>query len=255
MKKIFFLSTLVLALLSLAGCFETTDEITLKSDGSGTIQMTNDMSMLISMAKTMGGEEAMKEAGEKPTDTTISLSKLADSIATLTPEEKELIRNGSLSLKIDMKDEKMITRLDIPFANIGQIEKVKSASSKVSQYFIGKNMGEAGPEGMGMSDKMPASDPLDEYFTTTYSKNGIEKKLNKEKYATLDSNIAMKSIKDMADNGMPLSNSIIINLPRPAKTVEGKNVKLSEDKRKVTISSTSEEFFDTPASLEFKIVF
>jgi hypothetical protein len=116
-------------------------------------------------------------------------------------------------------------------------------------------MAEGGAAGMDMTEKMPSSDPLDEYFTTTYTKNGIEKKLNKEKYAALDSNVAIKGIKDMADNGMPLSNSIIFNLPRPVKNFEGKNVKVSEDKKKITISSTSEEFFDTPASLEFKIEF
>jgi hypothetical protein len=234
MKKTILLLSVSCAFL-LAGCFELTDEVTLKADGSGTMSSTNDMSALIALAKGMGGAEAMDKAGDKATDTTVSLEKIADSVSALTPEERELVRKGTLSMKISLKDEKMITRLDIPFSKAQQIEKIKAISSKVSDYFIGKNMGDGMPPGMG--DKMPSSDPLGDYFTTSYSKGVIEKKLNKEK----------------SDNGMPVSNTIIINLPSPAKSATGKGITLSEDKKKVTIKSTSEDFFDNASALEFKI--
>lgn len=53
---------------------------------------------------------------------------------------------------------------------------------------------------------------------------------------------------------MGIGNStLIINLPKPAKKTEGKNVKLSDDKKKVTITSSAEDFFDDAAGLEFKI--
>ncbi|MEI9809182.1 MAG: hypothetical protein WDO16_15710 [Bacteroidota bacterium] len=251
MKKLALLVSSIVCIFLLAGCFEITDEVTLKEDGSGVISSTNDMSMLISMAKGMGGAEAMDKAGDKATDTTVSLLKLADSISTLTPEEKELVKKGTLSLNISMKDEKMITRLEIPFAKTEQVEKIKAISSKISTYFLGKNMGEGLPAGLG--DKMPSSDPVNDYFTTSYTANVIEKKLNKEKYAGVDSDEIMKGIKEMSENGMPVSNTVVINLPRPAKSATGKGVTLSEDKKKVTIKSTSEDFFDNAAALEFKI--
>jgi hypothetical protein len=250
MKKTTLLFSIACAFL-LAGCFELTDEVTLKADGSGTVSSTNDMSTLITLAKSMGGAEAMDKAGDKSTDTTVFLGKLADSISALTSEEKDLIRKGTLSMNISLKDEKMVTRIDIPFSKVEQIEKIKSISSKISNYFIGKNMGEGMPPGMG--DKMPSSDPLGDYFTTSYTAGVIEKKLNKEKYAAVESDEMMKGIKEMSENGMPISSTIIINLPKPAKSATGKGVTLSEDKKKVTIKNSSEDFFDNAPAMEFKI--
>jgi uncharacterized protein YceK len=250
MKKTILLLSFACTIL-LTGCFELTDEITLKSDGSGTVASTNDMSMLISLAKNMGGADAMSKAGDKATDTTISLEKIADSVSALTPDEKDLVRKGTLHMNISLKDEKMVTRLDIPFSKVQQIEKIKAISSKISNYFMGKNMGEGMPPGMG--DKLPSSDPLGDYFTTSYSAGVIEKKLNKEKYAGVESDEIMKGIKEMSENGMPISSTIIINLPKPAKSATGKGVTLSEDKKKVTIKSSSEDFFDNAANMEFKI--
>ncbi|HEY6503483.1 MAG TPA: hypothetical protein VIZ28_05855 [Chitinophagaceae bacterium] len=247
MKKL--LLSFIACAFFLTGCFEITDEITLKENGSGVLTSTNDMSMLISMLKGMGGADAAGD--DRPTDTTVSLLKVVDSISTLTPEEKELAKKGKLDIIMNLTDEKMITRLEIPFSKTEQIEKIKSLSSKISNYFIGKNIGEGMPPGMG--DKMPSSDPINDYFITTYSKGIIEKKLNKEKYAGLENDEAMTGIKEMSDNGMPVSSTIIINLPRPAKSVTGKGATLSEDKRKVTIKNSSEDFFDDASSLEFKI--
>ena len=249
MKKLPILFSMACTIL-LAGCFETTEEITLKENGSGIVTNTTDMSMLLSMVKGMGGD-ALKDAGDKATDTTLSLAKIADSIPSLTDDERKILKSGKLGLTVNMKDEKLITKLELPFSKTDQLEKIKPLSSKVTEYFLGKNLAPEMPPGMG--DKLPSSDPLSEYFTTTYSAGVIEKKLNKEKYATVNDNEGMKGLKEMSENGMPVSNTIIINLPRAAKKTEGKNIRLSEDKKKVTISGTSEDFFDNAASLEFRI--
>ncbi len=63
----------------------------------------------------------------------------------------------------------------------------------------------------------------------------------------------MQSLKEMAGQGMPMNTTLIYNLPKPAKKAEGKNVKLSEDKKKVTITSSVDDFFDDVTKLEFKI--
>ena len=53
--------------------------------------------------------------------------------------------------------------------------------------------------------------------------------------------------------GLSMKANYVINLPRPAKTVEGKGIKLSEDKKTITISSDLDDFFDDPSKLEYKI--
>ena len=57
----------------------------------------------------------------------------------------------------------------------------------------------------------------------------------------------------MSGMGSPITVNYVINLPRPAKKVEGKAAKLSEDKQKVTVSVTSDDFFDDPSKFEYRI--
>jgi len=60
MKKIVF-SLITSVTLLLTSCLETTQEITLNEDGSGTISNTNDMSALIGIAKQMGEGKICRE--------------------------------------------------------------------------------------------------------------------------------------------------------------------------------------------------
>ena len=94
---------------------------------------------------------------------------------------------------------------------------------------------------------------FDNFFDDTISKKLISRTLNKTKYATAADDEFMKSLQQMSGMGSPITVNYIINLPRPAKKVEGKAVKLSDDKKKVTVSVTSDDFFDDPSKFEYRI--
>jgi hypothetical protein len=102
-------------------------------------------------------------------------------------------------------------------------------------------------------EDMPTPTSIEDYFTTSFSKGLLLKKLNKEKYAGADKDEYLKGMKESAGMGMPMTTTYIINLPRPAKKVEGKNVKLSDDKKKVTVATDIDDFFDDPSKFEFRI--
>lgn len=235
--------------LVLLSC-ETTKEISINQDGSGKMVTTTDMSSLIGIAK-MSGKDMEKE--DKSIDTTISLDKMVDSIQDLTAEEKALVKQGMLGLNVNMKDEKLITRLEFPFATTTQISKLDAVSAKVMQQAMQKQAMEGGEGAPPIpEDEMPKG-TMDDYFTTTYEKGLIEKKHIPEKYATVGDDKAMQALKEMAGQGMPMNTTLIYNLPKPAKKAEGKNVKLSEDKKKVTITNSVDDFFEDITKLEFKI--
>jgi hypothetical protein len=103
------------------------------------------------------------------------------------------------------------------------------------------------------ADAMPESSSFDDYFTLEFSKGELKKKLNKEKYAGVDKDEFLNGMKQAGAMGIPVISTYIINLPRPAQKAEGKNVKLSEDKKKVTVLTSMDDFFDNPEALEFKI--
>jgi hypothetical protein len=252
MKKLFGLLFIGSA-LAMTGC-ETTREISFNEDGSGAMVTTTDMSGLIAIAKMSGqGKEMDKE--DKAIDTTINLDKMVDSIPDLSVEEKELAKKGKLVLNLNMGEEKLVTKLHFPFTNAGEITKLDQLSAKVMQQTMKKQMDGGGDSATASpipADEMPKGS-MDEYFITTYAKGVIEKKHIAEKYKDVENDKGMQAMKEMAGEGMPMNTTLIFNLPRPAKKAEGKNVKLSEDKKKVTILSSVDDFFDDVTKLEFRI--
>ncbi len=250
MKKL-IASVLVSASLLLAGCFESTQEITLNEDGSGTISNTNDLSALIGLAKQMGGAAEIEKAPQQSLDSTVSMEKGADSIPNLTPAEREMARKGTLHIKMNLKEEKFVTNMAFPFASPADIPAYNKLSGKIMAETMKGKSGEMGAG--GGADQMPEPSSIDDYYTYDYSNGELKRKLNKEKFATVESDEYLKGIKEASGMGLVMKANYVINLPRPAKEVEGKGIKLSDDKKKVTISVGIDDFFDNPALLEFKI--
>jgi hypothetical protein len=241
---------LIGSVLAMTSC-ETTREISLNENGSGTLVTTTDMSGLLGFAKMSGQGKDMDK--EEVIDTTISLDKMADSIPDLSTEDKELVKKGTLGFKLNMADEKFVTKLQFPFTQANQISKLDQLSAKVTEQAMKKQMDGKSETAPPMdSDEMPRMS-TDDYFTITYAKGLIEKKHIPEKYAKIGEDKGMQSLKEMAGEGMPMNTTLIYNLPKPAKKVEGKNAKLSEDKKKVTITNSVEDFFDDVTKLEFRI--
>jgi hypothetical protein len=238
----------------LAGCFEITEEVIINQDGTGVYTTTNDMSAIMGIAKQMGGDEAKKLDNEKR-DTTFSLATQADSIKDITEEDRALLRKGTFHAQMNASEEKFFTSVSFPFSSVSQVSTLNNLSKKVGVQSLYKelsSMGQGDNPIPGMSD-MPTITSVSDYFVTSFSKGVLTRTINKEKYATAADDKFLQSMKDASSMGIPTSSTYIINLPRPAKKVEGKNVKLSEDKKKVTIKTDLDDFFDEPSKLEFRI--
>jgi hypothetical protein len=247
MKKL-ILSLLTGMAIFLAGCFETTDEVTLNEDGSGVFVSINDMSAVIAVAKQMGGKDAEK-MDEVKVDSTMSLASQVDSIPNLSQGEKELMRKGTMRIKLNLKEDKAVFTLKFPFSHTSEIAILGPLSSKIMNSAMKDKLGgESTPMG-----EMPEPSSFDNYFDLSYEKGKIVKKLNKEKYSKAESDEYLKGMKEAGAMGISISNTQVINLPRPAKKAEGKNVKLSDDKKKVTIKSDIDDFFDEPSKMEYSI--
>lgn len=253
MKK-FILPVLGFACLFLAGCLETTQEITLNENGSGTVTTTQDMGAILGLAKQMGGASDLEKAGNQNIDSTFSLAEGADSIPNLTPEEKLLVKTGTMKIKMNLKDEKFMTALIFPFTSPSQIEKFNKLNSKVMNEVMKSKMDEqmkGAPGGMG--NDMPEATSIEDYYKLEFSEGELTRKIDKSKYAGVESDEFLKGLRQLAGMGVPVKTTYVINLPRAATKAEGKNVKLSDDKKKVTVSASLDDFFDDAAALEFKI--
>lgn len=254
MNKI-LLTVLSACMLILTSCLETTQEITLQADGSGTINATSDMSAILGLAKQMGGAAEMEKAGGQKMDTTIALSAMLDSMEGMSTEEKQLMQNGTMGIKMNFADEQFSTKLSFPFSNFKEIGQLNKLSNKVIGSALKDQMAKAPMgAGQGMGD-MPDPSSFEDYFDMKFSDDKIERTINKEKYAKAESDEYLTGIKQASAMGIPVTSTLIINLPRPAEKVEGINVKLSEDKKRLTVKVDIDDFFDHPEKMEFKVKF
>jgi len=241
---------IVTCCILLVGCFETIQEVTINKDGSGMFSNTTDLSKMVSLLKQMGGDEAGKLQN---TDTTISLAGVADSMAGLTADQKKLVNTGTMKLKLNMQDEKLVVKLDFPFEKLSDVELLKEILPRLSMSALKKLPGgNQVPAGGGEADSAKIK-TFDNYFDDVVSKNLISKTLNKTKYATAADDEFMKQLHQLSGMGSPIAVNYIINLPKRAKRVEGKAVKLSSNKKKVTVSVTSDDFFEDPSKFEYRI--
>ncbi len=247
MKK--FLFSLLVASLLLTGCLETTQEITLKDDGSGSVTTTSDMSSILGLAKQMGGGGDLDKMGDQKLDTVFSLGSQADSM-DIGAEEKEMLKKGTMTMKMNLRDDQFLTKLDFPFNEPGEI----AAYGKLTNKLLGnamKDQMKSSP--MGAGEDVPPVTSFDDYYKLSFSKGELKKSLDKDKYAGASTDGYLAGLKQATGMGIPVNYTWIINLPRPAEKVEGKLAKLSEDKMKVTVKAEIDDFFDDPERLEFKI--
>lgn len=269
MKKVSWIAGL-LTLVAFTGCFDTVEEYTIAENGSGTYVSSIDMGKILGLAKTMGGGEEMKEIEKLNIDTLINLKDIKDSLTKLNEAEKKVAATGTLKVKMDVKDEKFNFTFAFPFANASEIAPIQRILKKTKGDAIdgimtklmdeegGKKENDNKKKGLFGADEAPEMDEemgvnVDEYYTSSFEKGKFSRKLNKEKYATVGDDKTLQSLKEMAQMGMSVNMKTVINLPKPAKKAEGKGVKLSDDKKKITMEGTLDDFFEDGSYFEYTI--
>lgn len=129
--------------------------------------------------------------------------------------------------------------------------------NKLATKVMGDVMKEQMMEGQGAAavpmDQIPEQSTFDDYYKLEFSNGELTRKVDKTKYDGVESDEYFKGLKQAASMGLEMKATYIINLPRPAQKAEGKKVKLSEDKKKVTITATLDEFFEDASVFEYKI--
>jgi len=272
MKKTSWIAGLLI-LVVFSGCFDTVDEITIAENGSGTFVNSIDMGKMLGLLQTMGGgNDEMKEFEKLKMDTVVYLKDIKDSLKNLNDAEKKIAATGKLRVQINAKENELNFTFTFPFSNTSEIVPIqnilKKAKTDVIEYIMSKLTGEEsnkedGNKKKGMFDKgeddadnMKPEETgvsLDQYYTTVYEKGKFSRKLNKEKYTQVADDKTLKTMQEMAQMGMSINMKTVINLPKPAKKAEGKGVKLSEDKKKITIEGTLDDFIEDGSYFEYNI--
>jgi hypothetical protein len=264
MKKISWLLFPVF-LLIIPGCLDTVDETTINENGSGTFVHKDELGKLFSMLTAFAGDDKMKELEQIKKDTTIYLKDVKDSVKHLNSAEIKLLESGVLKVNIDAEKELFSFTFSFPFSKPGDISSINDLLKKTKNQIMDGSMKNAmaqnkGADQKGLFDKElsdgdmeVANSSVNDYYITYYQNGKLSRKVNKDKLARLDNDKGMTSLKEMSGMGVNPSMKTIIKLPKPVKKTEGKGIKLSDDKKTITIEATMDDFFEDASLLEYVI--
>lgn len=249
--RIQFFGTLVLSFL-LTGCLENTQEITLHENGGGLFASSTDMGELLGLARQMGAAQDLSSLDKQKMDTVIALATAADSLEGLSSNEKALVAKASLSVVMNIGADQMKTAIRMPFDNYEQAAIIQPLAGKLLGDAARRQLGDKLPTG---GRQMPSPSSFENYYDLSIAAGSIKRVLNKEKYAKAQDDEFLKGMRELSGMGLSMKSAYIINLPRPATKAEGKSLKLSEDKKRITLNVDIDDFFDEPEKLQYVIEF
>ncbi len=258
MEKILRTILVVVCLIFLQACIESTSEATINRNGSGTIVTFIDLSKLIEFSKQVGDDPTQKPDADKITDTVVHFKDLINDIEkekgrSLTTDEKEVYENSKMNVKMKVKENIMNLTITSKFSKLSQIpittEITKKAfdNSPLSRRSNGEPAKDAIADSMMARPEAPMSYNL---------KDGlIEYAFNEKKFVSTEEDEKKLQNLDMLKGmfgEMPMK--VIYNLPRPSKSVKAKGkTEVSADKKKITISYDLMDTYRDPSVQSYRI--
>lgn len=254
-----YFSVVIAALLFLSSC-SMHEEIDLAKEGNGFYKIDVDMSQMMAMIKSLSGEKIPDSVSNRVMDTVYSLKEMIDSSGgEFTAEEKAYFNNGTMHVKMNMPDNKMSVVMQFPVKNAADLKKFFAVYDKVDSLNKLKKQQQKEAEA--------AAGPNDQLDPTQGMMNG-GLPIKRTPYVITDTSIeriALSREKMQEQMGEEMKGAemfmsqmnmmVTIKLPRPAKRLEGKNAKLSDDKRSVFLSSSLSEMMDDADANTFKVIF
>ena len=243
--------------ICLVSCYEVNEEIVINEDGSGTYVSKMDMSQLIEMLQTFAGDEALNKDGmDKLIDTTIMMKDILDTAKDVTAEQKELLKDGKLSLQMNVKEKLFKLGINVPYKNYSGLQQLMAGESgsgaglsSVLKNVFGKGDEQPNPDG----PKEPDMDDFSKVYDVTIKNGLISKKLNEEKFKQLTDRPEMAQVKQFGGSGIEILYTTTFKLPRPVKKTDNPLLKLSDDKKTVTLKYNLLEILDSPDKFSFTI--
>jgi len=253
------LPILLLTLLTFlfSGCFETTEELTIADNGSGTYHVNMNMDGLFDMLdamKSMDTTGQMDSMLAKKMDTTVHFNQFTDTAKTISAKDKALLKNATMHMLMSQADQKIQIDMNFPFPHIEDVQKImalgrsKSVANVLENSFK-KDDNSIPDQGTG---QLP---DLNGFYDVTIKKGLVQRVVNQKRLDSLMKDDQMKEMlqsgnSDMLDN---IKFNTVIHLPRPAKKCSGDHVQLSDDKKSVTVATTFSDLMQHPQAFTYHV--
>ena len=239
--------------ICLFGCLNAYEEVTINANGSGTYKNSVDLSGLFDMMQMMAsmdtsGSAGLQKLSDKNIDSLIQFKSFIDTVSTLTNEQKKLFERASVHIKMNQQEKSFKLTMSYPFSKMDDLQKlIELQQSDKLPNPLKQSMGNEMPSGGG---GLPS---IDKIMKIRFKNGLIERKIDQKKLEELKNNDQFKEAGQMEDMLQSITFSSSFRLPKAAKKISGEKLKLSEDKKIVTINYSLLDVIKTPTSLEYKI--
>jgi hypothetical protein len=232
------------------------ETVEIKQNGSGTYNLNMDMSKAFEMMKGfMSDSELQKEGMNKTMDTTISFKAILDSADDMDQHRRELLKGGVMHVNMDMQKSVMKLDMKYPFTSLGNLNElyamIQKGNGGLNQAF--KTM--QNQDGVNSGSDSSGLSQINSIFDVNFKDGAYSKTVNKDRYDAFIHDEKVEQIKGMMSMMGEMSYTLILKLPKPAKTVSNKLATLSTDKKTITLKSDLFSAFDNPQLMELKATY
>jgi hypothetical protein len=244
-------------------CIDTEERIIVNKDNSGIYLVTLDMGNMLKMVQQMGGNQNDSAKVPEKKDSTMYFKPFVDTSTTLTAEEKQMLRDGSLRLKVDEAANVMKIEIKLPFKNISDLPKLRAnyvnAMNKVNMMnkLSSKGDSDSGEAEMpkDMSTANKSLNPAQDAYTFTAAPGKISNKFtNKELFESkISQDSTVQMLQQMSVMMGDMNYKTVFVLPRAVKKYAGNNAEISADKKTVTFHTTLTDLLNRPAAGEYEV--
>jgi len=261
------LATLLIACtLFLTACLDTEEKIVINKDNSGVYSLKIDMSKLIKMMNQAGkNKEGEKKKMEKK-DSTIYFKSFVDTSTQLTPEEKDMLRDGSMHVKVNEPTNELNFVISLPFKKIQDLPYLRENYMKAMDKINIKDQldnkekkegEENNPEQMpsDLSSNTKSLLPAQNSYTFSAAPGKLSNKLTDKK--SFEEQVAgdstLQMMKGLTAMMGEMTYKTTIVLPKPVKHYKGDNATISADKKTITFKSNLTNLLKKAEALEYEL--
>jgi hypothetical protein len=246
MKKLIYLFVITTTSIFLTSC-QFTEEITLKSDGSGSYKLNMNMSAMMQTMNGMKPKDSIAKEPEK-TDTLFFikdiLEKNKDSIAKLSAEQRanlNAIKDLKMHVKIDEEKGIMFYDFILDFKNLSDLDNIRNKIEKAQNLQENKGDKKSSIE----NHKIAYS-----YTKNSFSRKVIMKDLTSEEQESYD--------KNLEESKMFMGGSLyklVYHFPDKIKKINYQEAKFSDDRKTLTIEVSMDSLMKNPKLLDLRVDF
>lgn len=236
-------------------CIQIDEEVEIRENGSGEMNVHTDMSQLFEMLKSFTSQEDLAKQGiDKAVDTTVLLKDVVDTAKDISAENKALLREGKLHVNMNMQQNIFKMDMKYPFKSLEDANKLYAAMNKNgmnANLLKGLNPN-AAPPGGGDNDN-GGLDKVSTMYDVVITKGKYSRTLNKARFDSLANDPKIQEAKGMMAMMGEMSMNLKVTLPKPAKSVSNPKATLSADKKTVFLKNDLSIALDSPRNLEITI--